>query len=84
MSTTTSMIVMTTIVNTNHLTMNKVKMIVNVNPNAVNLNVNPNAVNPNAVNLSANPSIVNPSTHVIDFIPNFFYVRLNGSSIKKI
>jgi hypothetical protein len=60
-------------------------MIVNVNPNAVN----PNAVNPNAVNLNvnhskANPSIVNPSTHVIDFIPNFFYVRLNGSSIKKI
>ena len=62
--------------------MNKVKMtmIVNVNPNAVNLSANPNVLNQS----KANPSIVSPSIHVIDFIPIFFYVILNGSSIEKI
>ena len=61
--------------------MNKVKMtmIVNVNPNAVNLSANPNVLNQS----KANPSIV-IYLHVIDFIPNFFYVILNGSSIEKI
>jgi hypothetical protein len=55
-------------------------MIVNVNPNAVNLSANPNVLNQS----KANPSIVSPSIHVIDFIPIFFYVILNGSSIEKI